>query len=173
MMFIVVVTESAYMGHLIMNGEKGFTYPAALLLIVIVSSSLMVVQKQWSTIVKRDNEKELFFRAGQIVQGIESFYTNSPGGTVQYPRSLNVLLKDNRYPVLKRHLRKIYKDPMSKQTDWGIIYDGTGRIKGIYSKSQAEPLKKGGFPKVYKTFENKKKYSEWKFIYEPKKETPS
>jgi hypothetical protein len=46
-----------------MSGEKGFTYPAALAMIIIVSISLMVVQKQWSTIVKRDKEKELFFQS--------------------------------------------------------------------------------------------------------------
>jgi type II secretory pathway pseudopilin PulG len=156
-----------------MNGEKGFTYPAALLLIIIVSVSLMTVQKQWSTIVKRDREKELFFRASQIITAIESFYQNSPGGKQHYPHNLKILLKDNRFPGLKRHLRKEFKDPMTNEGDWGIIYDGKGGIKGVFSKSQKEPIKKGGFPEEHKTFENKKKYSEWKFIYEPKKETAS
>ncbi len=173
-MFIVVVILSAFMGHPIMSGDKGFTYPVALFLIIIVSSSLMVAQKQWSTIVKRENEKELLFRAGQIVKGIESFYTNFPkGSSVQYPRTLKVLLIDNRYPVVKRHLRKIYNDPMTKDGDWGIVYDGKGNIKGVYSKSNSEPLKKDGFPNEYKTFKNKKKYSDWKFVYEYKKETAS
>ena len=156
-----------------MNGEKGFTYPAALLLIIIVSVSLMVVQKQWSTIVKRDKEKELFFRTSQIVGAIESYYQQSPGGTQKYPGSLNVLLKDNRFPGLKRHLRKLFKDPMTKDGGWGFIYDGKGGIKGIFSRSQEEPIKKGGFLKKYKSFENKQKYNEWKFVYEPKKETSS
>ncbi|MCD4675290.1 MAG: hypothetical protein K8S18_04745 [Desulfobacula sp.] len=156
-----------------MNGDKGFTYPAALLLIIVVSVSLMVVQKQWSTIMKRDREKELFFRTSQIIQAIESYYQNSPGGSQQYPSSLKVLLKDNRLPGLKRHLRKLFKDPMTEDGDWGIVYDGKGRVKGIFSRSQDEPIKKAGFPKAYKSFENKKKYSEWKFVYEPKKETAS
>lgn len=156
-----------------MNGDKGFTYPAALLLIIIVSVSLMVVQKQWSTIVKRDKEKELFFRAGQIVSAIESYYQTSPGSLQQYPRSLSVLLKDNRFPGLKRHLRKLYKDPFSDSGEWGMIYDGKGGIKGIFSRSQDEPIKKGGFSKEYKSFKNKQKYSEWKFVYEPEKEKTS
>ncbi len=156
-----------------MNGEKGFTYPAALLLIIIVSISLMVVQKQWSTTVKREKEKELFFRAGQIIDGIESFYISSSKDSQQYPRSLKVLLKDNRFQGVKRHLRKIYKDPMTKHGEWGIIYDGKGGIKGIFSKSKDEPIKKGNFPKKYKSFEKKKKYQDWKFVYELKKETAS
>jgi type II secretory pathway pseudopilin PulG len=156
-----------------MSGEKGFTYPAALLLIITVSVSLMVVQKQWSTIVKREKETELLFRAGNIMQAIGSFYQNSSKDSQQYPRSLKVLLKDNRFQGLKRHLRKIYKDPMTKDGEWGIVYDGKGGIKGVFSKSLGEPLKKGNFPEIYKSFEKKKKYSEWKFVYEPKKEAAS
>ena len=79
-----------------MNGEKGFTYSAVLASIIIISVSLMVVQKQWSTIVKREKEEELFFRAGQIVKAIESFCEKSSKGSLQYPRSFKVLLKDNR-----------------------------------------------------------------------------
>ncbi|MCP4671076.1 MAG: type II secretion system protein [Desulfobacula sp.] len=156
-----------------MNGEKGFTYPAALLLIIIVSISLMVVQKQWSTVVKREKEIELFFRAEQIIDGIESFYKSSSKDSQQYPSSLKVLLKDNRFQGLKRHLRKIYRDPMTKDGQWGIIYDGKGGIKGIFSKSKDEPIKKGNFPEIYKSFEKKTKYLDWKFVYEPKEETTS
>ncbi len=156
-----------------MNGEKGFTYPAALALIIVVSISLMVVQKQWSTMVKREKERELFFRAGQIIDGIESFYKSSSKDSQQYPRSLKLLLKDNRFQGVKRHLRKNYKDPMTKQGEWGIIYDGKGGIKGVFSKSKDEPMKKGNFPKIYKSFEKKKNYYDWKFVYEPKKETAS
>lgn len=156
-----------------MNGDKGFTYPAALLLIIIVSISLMVVQKQWSTIVKRDREKELFFRSSQIVSAIDSYYQNSPEGSQRYPGSLKALLKDNRFPGLKRHLRKLFKDPMTKHGDWGLIYDGKSGIKGVFSKSQEEPIKKGGFSEEMKSFENKKKYMDWKFVHEPEKEKRS
>jgi hypothetical protein len=64
-------------------------------------------------------------------------------------------------------------DPMTEDGKWGIIYDGKGGVKGVFSKSRAEPLKTGNFPEIYKSFENKKKYNDWKFVYEPKKEAPS
>ncbi len=156
-----------------MSGEKGFTYPAVLLLIIVVSVSLMVVQKQWSTIMKRDQEKELFFRADQITSAIESYYLNSPGNIKQYPQTFKVLLMDNRFPVKKRHLRKWFKDPITKEGEWGVVYDGKGNMKGVFSQSSKEPIKKGGFSKSMTSFKNKKKYSEWKFIYEVKKETSS
>ncbi|MCK5682748.1 type II secretion system protein, partial [bacterium] len=128
---------------------------------------------QWSTIVRREKETELFFRAEQIVKAIDSFYHDSSKSSQPYPRNFKVLLKDNRVPGLKRHLRKDYKDPMTKTGDWGIIYDGKGGIKGVFSKSNKKPFKKGNFPEVYKSFENKKKYSDWKFVHELKKETSS
>jgi len=154
-----------------MSGENGFTYPAALLMIIVISASLMVVQKQWSTIVKREKEQELFFRAGQIVAAIDSYYKSSPGSTGQYPESLNVLLKDNRFPVTRRHLRKIFSDPMTKQGKWGFVYDGRGRIKGVFSQSRDRPMKTGNFPPEYESFDGSRQYSDWKFVHDPKKES--
>lgn len=143
----------------------------ALVLIFVTGASLMVVQKQWRTIMQREHEIELLFRGEQILTAIESFYQNSPGGSKIYPRSFKVLLKDNRFPNLKRHLRKHYKEPMTPDGSWGIIYDGTGRIKGVYSTSSAPPLKQSGFPERFKSFKNKKKYNQWKFVHDPGKET--
>lgn len=151
------------------NDDTGFTYFAALMMIVIVSASLMTVHKQWSTLVKRDREKELFFRAQQIVDAIGSYYGSSSAESQRYPKNFNVLLKDNRFAGLKKHLRRPYKDPMTAEGDWGYVFDGRGGIKGVYSKSGKEPLKKGNFPLQYKSFENKKRYSDWKFVYEPEK----
>jgi type II secretory pathway pseudopilin PulG len=151
-----------------MNGEKGFTYPAALVMIIIVSSSLMGAQEYWSTIMKRETEKELLFRGHQIYKAIESYYNSSPGSTRAYPKRLEHLIKDNRFPGTKRHLRKAFSDPVTKDA-WGIIYDGKGGIKGVFSKSGQAPIKTANFKEEFESFEKKKKYSDWKFLYEPKK----
>ena len=157
-----------------MNGDKGFSYPAALLMVVVISISLMTAQKQWSTIMKRERENQLLFRAGQIEKALGSYYNNSSsGGSTEYPKKLEYLLKDNRYSGVKRHLRKLYKDPMTMEGPWGLIYDGKGGIKGVFSRSPEKPIKTSGFPDKYKLFENKQKYSDWKFIYEKKLETKS
>ena len=149
----------------ILNKDNGFTYPAALMLVVVVSVSLMTAHTQWQTTVKRDKEKELLFRGDQILTAITSYYEASPGGSGQYPDSFAVLLKDNRFPAPKRHLRKHYKDPMTEHGEWAIVYDGKGDIKGVYSHSKDPPLKTGGFPREYEAFKNKKHYSDWKFVH--------
>ncbi len=173
MISTVEVKKSAFTGLHIMNGDKGFSYPAALLMVVVISISLMTAQKQWSTIMKREREKQLLFRAGQIEKAIGSYYNNSSGGSTQYPKKLEYLLKDNRHLGVKRHLRKIYKDPMTIEGYWGLIYDGKGGIKGVFSKSSEKPFKIGGFPDKYKLFEDKQSYSDWKFVYEKKTEAKS
>ncbi len=149
-----------------MNGNKGFSYPAALLMVIAVSISLMTARKQWSTIVQKEREKELIFRGGQIVKAITSYHDKEVSGKRKFPEKFEYLLKDNRYPGVKRHLRKLYKDPMTEDGKWGIIYELNGGIKGVFSLSNKEPIKKYGFSERYKHFNNKKKYREWKFVYE-------
>jgi hypothetical protein len=38
---------------------------------------------------------------------------------------------------------------------------------GVFSLSEAEPLKRAGFPMKYKEFEGTARYSEWRFMYVP------
>ncbi|HSL62234.1 MAG TPA: type II secretion system protein [Desulfotignum sp.] len=161
------------MAHPIMNGERGFTYPAALMLVVVISVALTGAHQQWQTSVKRDREMELLFRGTQILEAINAYCRAGSEGECQYPRRLEDLLKDPRVPGVRRHLRKLYKDPMTRDGHWGIVYDGRGNIKGVFSKSAGSPLKIGGFPDALKSFENKAHYHEWKFVHNPRKETTS
>jgi type II secretory pathway pseudopilin PulG len=161
------------MAHPIMNGEKGFTYPAALMLVVVISVALTGAHQQWQTSVKRDREMELLFRGTQILEAINAYCRAGSEGECQYPRRFEDLLKDPRVPGVRRHLRKLYKDPMTRDGHWGIVYDGRGNIKGVFSKSAGSPLKTGGFPDALKSFENKAHYHEWKFVHNPRKETTS
>ena len=145
--------------------DAGFTYISVLILVVIAGIGLTGTSRYWSTAVKREKEAELLFRGDQIKKAVESYYKSTPGGQQKYPRTLKDLLKDNRHQIIKRHLRKIYKDPMTKDGEWKKILDSGGCIKGVCSKSMAKPLKAGGFTKEYKNFEDSEKYSDWKFVY--------
>lgn len=164
----------------IMNGEwkngrmegwkvDGFTYLGLLILVVITGIALTSASRHWSTSARREKEAELLFRGDQIKKAIESYYNSAPGGQQKYPRILQNLLKDNRHQIIKRHLRRIYQDPMTKDGEWKKILDKGGGIKGVHSKSIAKPLKTGGFTKEYKDFEDSEKYSDWKFIYPSKR----
>ena len=149
--------------------HRGFTYPAALALIVITSISLMGVQKYWRTIMQREREKTLLFNGLQIQNAISSYYRHAPGGNPSFPHSLNVLVNDARSGRPLRHLRRLYVDPMTPDGQWGLVLDGQGGIKGVFSRSSGKPLKQENFSPAFSSFRKQKKYSDWKFVSEPGK----
>ena len=92
---------------------------------------------------------------------------NTPGQVKQYPKKLEeLLLLDDRLPYIKRHIRKLYKEPFLPNESWGLELQ-QGQIIGVYSKSELEPIKKTGFMPQFAAFADAKKYNEWKFIYVP------
>jgi hypothetical protein len=86
-----------------------------------------------------------------------------------YPPSLEVLEKDPRFLHRVRHIRRLYKDPVTGG-DFVLIKDASGGITGVRSSSELEPFKKDGFPYEYANFANRKRYSEWEFVYKPEKQ---
>lgn len=153
------------------NRQAGFSYISALIFVVVIGITLTTGSRYWSTVIKREKETELLFRGHQIYKAIESYFKTAPEGrTAQYPSSFRDLLKDPRYLTPKRHLRKLYKDPMSEDGQWGIVMASNGRIKGVFSKSKEIPLKTGHFPSIYEDFEKAQTYSDWKFVYTPEQQ---
>jgi len=134
---------------------------------MLVGAGFMSLSKSCQTADKREKEKELFFRGDQFRRAIESYYNSAPDGRKEYPEDLSFLLKDNRYPVLKRHIRRLYKDPVTKNGEWELIYNSADKIIGVHSKSEKKSLKTSNFNPEYKKFEETNRYSGWKFVYIP------
>ena len=141
----------------------GFTYIALLLGIAIMGFFMAAVSEVWHTAVKREREAELLFAGDQIRRAITRYATSAPGGE-RYPRRLEDLLRDPRYPLPRRYLRQVYRDPMTPSGEWGLVQTGDF-ITGVHSLSEDEPLKSAGFSFADRGFEDKKKYSEWLFVF--------
>ena len=141
--------------------QSGFTYIGLLFLVVIVTFALSGVATVWHTMAQREREAELLFIGEQFSQAIESYYRWSPGGP-QLPRSLNDLLRDDRFPMARRHLRRIYRDPMTGSTDWGLVMEAD-RIAGVHSLSKRKPIRVAGFDR--REFEEAESYEDWQFVY--------
>lgn len=150
-----------------MKQQGGFTYLAVLFLIAVSAAALAATGIVWSQAGQREKERELLFVGDQFRQAIRLYYERTPGGVKRYPQRLEDLLADPRQPALQRYLRQIYRDPMTKENNWGIVRAPEGGIMGVYSLSEEAPLKTGNFRQVDKAFENKSKYAEWQFIYNP------
>ena len=143
---------------------QGFTYIGLLIIIAIAGIGLSVVGVLWQTDMQREREKELLFVGNQFKQAISSYYQNSPSTIKQLPINLDELLLDARFPKIKRHLRQIYIDPMTRKANWGLEMR-QGKIVGVYSISISKPFKKNGFKEGYETFSGAVHYSDWKFIF--------
>ena len=150
--------------------NKGFTYLSLLVIVAITAGVLAAAGGLWSQAAQREKERELLFVGEQFRQAIALYYWRTPGGAHQYPKSLEVLLDDKRWPVTQRWLRKVYRDPMTNTADWGIVEAPGGGIAGVYSKSEEPPIKSANFPARYSSFEEARNYGEWKFVFAP--ETP-
>ena len=146
--------------------QSGFTYLAALIAVAVFGVLLAATGMVWQTAAKREKERELLFVGNQFRRAIQLYYERTPGGSARrYPLSLDDLLKDSRQPSTRRYLRKIYVDPVTNRAEWGLVPAPGGGILGVYSLSEGAPIKSGNFAYADLDFENKDKYSDWKFIY--------
>jgi type II secretory pathway pseudopilin PulG len=155
------------------SGERGFTYLALLLAVAVVGIGLAAAGQLWSTATQREKEQELLFAGDQFRRAIRLYFRNSPNQSTPgaaYPKALKDLLEDTRRGDTKRHLRKLYADPLTGKPEWGLVTvkapDGE-RIMGVYSLSDATPFKTSGFRDENRAFEGAQQFSDWKFSYEP------
>jgi type II secretory pathway pseudopilin PulG len=159
------------MVRLMPNGDVrrqagGYTLLGVLVMLVVIGLVLGQAAELWSHARQRDKERELLRVGDAFRRAIMQYYNQSPGMVKQYPPTLEALLKDDRFPVTRRHLRRIYPDPITGSANWGVV-KSSGGISAVYSMSDDAPLKKKHFPVLYEGFEDKNDYGEWKFGYEP------
>lgn len=149
------------------NRQIGFTYLSLLFFMAALAIGLAATAVSWQTVRQREKERELLFIGSEFRDAIALYYNRSPNIVKEFPRDLNELLKDSRYPNVQRYLRRIYRDPMTGQPQWGTVKAPGGGIIGIYSLSKDAPRKKSGFPETQKIFGEAGSYADWKFVYEP------
>lgn len=148
------------------RAQRGFTYLALLLAVAVLGIGLAAVGELWSSVVQREKEAELLFAGGEFRRAIRSYYATSPGAQ-RYPQRLEELLEDKRFPFVRRHLRRLYRDPMTGKREWGLVQAPEGGIMGVHSLSQASALKTANFAAADRDLEGKARYAEWQFVYRP------
>jgi type II secretory pathway pseudopilin PulG len=145
--------------------QEGFTYLALLIAVAVGGAVLAAVGELTSHAQQREKEAELLFVGQQYREAIRAYYERSPGGAKRYPMKLEDLLADSRYPTAQRYLRRPYPDPMTGSAAWGLVDAPGGGIMGVYSLSDAPPIKTGAFSKRDESFSDAVRYADWKFFY--------
>jgi type II secretory pathway pseudopilin PulG len=149
------------------RSQDGFTYLAMLLAVAVIGVGLAATGIVWSQSRQREYEQELLFIGNQFRQAIALYYRRTSGAAKRYPAKLEDLLEDKRYATTQRYLRKIYVDPMTGKSEWGLVKAPDGGIMGVYSLSKTAPIKSRRFAVRDQAFEGAATYSEWLFFYAP------
>lgn len=152
------------------RAPRGFAYLWVLLLVAFMGLSLTIGVQFYSTSVQRDKEYELLAIGRQFRTAIGSYHEAQRAAVTgeakvgDYPATLDDLLKDNRSLSTRRHLRRVFIDPMTGKPEWGLLKIGD-RIVGVHSLSDKVPVKQDRFEADDVGFRGKQKYSDWVFTY--------
>jgi len=146
------------------RGEAGFTYLGLLILVAILALAASATLTLGSIVQRREAEQRLLEVGAAYRQAIDSYLNSSPAGDRRYPGTLTDLLRDPRYPGVRRHLRQLYADPITGKNEWGLVGAPGGGIMGVYSLSNAKPIKIADFALENESFEEATHYSQWVFV---------
>ena len=142
----------------------GFAYLGLLIMLAVIGIVGATALQIGKAIHRRAAEEALLDIGLEFGQALESYRRATPVGQPDAPFDLKDLLKDPRHPGAVRHLRKIFDDPMTGNSEWGISRsEDTKRIEGVYSLSDDRPIKVANFDFRYQGFEGKSSYRQWVF----------
>ncbi len=95
--------------------EAGYALVALMATLTIGAIVLAAALPSWRYLIKNDREEELIFRGGQIADAIQRYQKKNGA----FPPNLETLVKT-------RFLRKLYKDPMTRDGKWRLLPPGGG-----------------------------------------------
>lgn len=145
--------------------QGGFTYLGLIIFVFIIGLVGAATLKVEALLRRAQLEKELLETGAQFSAALDSYAKATPRGQPRAPLTLEELLRDKRFPNPRRHLRKIFIDPVTGKAEWGLVRAGeSGPILGVHSLSQATPLKQANFDARFSGFENRERLAEWKFM---------
>jgi type II secretory pathway pseudopilin PulG len=159
------------------GAEGGYAMAALLVALAVMALMMTVAMPVWNTAAKREREEELVWRGTQYARAVALFrrkYANAS------PPNLDILLNE-------RFLRKKYKDPMTKDGEFQLVYaTDQQQVPGqptrptpppqqppspLDSQSRASAGARGGLvgvvskstDKSLRMFNGRTKYNEWSF----------
>ncbi|WP_229458559.1 type II secretion system protein [Massilia glaciei] len=144
--------------------RAGFTYVGLIVLVAIIGLTGAATLKINALLQRAAAEEELLDIGAAFSDALRSYAAATPAGQPPQPRTLQDLLRDPRVPGVRRHLRKVFVDPMTGKAEWGVQYlNGQSGVVALHSLSDARPFKIGNFDARFRGFDNRARISDWKF----------
>jgi len=140
--------------------SNGFTFLGLLVVVAIAGIGMAAVGVVWSQASQRDREQDLLYIGKAYQRAIGSYFQTNK----RYPQKLENLVRDESQGNIRRHLRKLYKDPITRGQPWGLIKQ-SGGITGVFSTSIDAPIKQSGFKGGIEAFSEASTYQDWVFRF--------
>jgi len=99
------------------GGEAGYNMVMLIVALTVLNIMVAAMLPLMSTEIQREKEEELIFRGFQYAEAIRIF-------KIRFQRSPNKL--EELIEVQPRCLRQLWKDPMTKDGKWGLIFENQG-----------------------------------------------
>ncbi|HEY3568673.1 MAG TPA: hypothetical protein VGP73_12130 [Thermoanaerobaculia bacterium] len=99
------------------TGEAGYNMVMLIVALTVLNIMVAAMMPLMSTEIQREKEEELIFRGFQYAEAIRIF-------KIRFQRLPNKL--DELVEVKPRCIRQLWKDPMTKDGKWGLIFQGQG-----------------------------------------------
>lgn len=141
--------------------ERGYTF--LLVLFAVAALGLFAAQAGvvWQQVAQREREAELLAIGVEFARALESYRKASPDGRL--PERLEDLVADRRGLATTRHLRRVYRDPFTGATQWGLDR-AAGQIVGVFSLAPGGPLRQVDFPEELSGVSGEvESYASWVF----------
>jgi len=152
--------------------QRGVAYFWALMMVLFITLGLGKLLSNVAKSNQRTREDELLYVGDLYRNAVRQYSESTPAGTHPYPDKLDDLLRDPRYPVVRRYLRRLYPDPLTGHA-FEPVYAPEGGIMGVRSTSSKQPLKLAGFRDDRSAFADAPTYRHWVFGYTPTASIPS
>jgi type II secretory pathway pseudopilin PulG len=120
-------------GDIVRKGEAGYNLVVLIIAIAVLTIMLTAMLPLVSQEIRRDKEEELVFRGLQYAEAIRVFQ-------IRYQRLPNKL--SELVEVKPRSIRQLWKDPMTDDGKWGLIFQNQGQP---LQPGQSEPGQQGRF----------------------------
>lgn len=150
-----------------MRRERGFTYVGVMIMVAVIGAAVAAALTAGSALTRRAAEDELLAIGLEFRQALKSYAESTPAGQPDAPRELAELLLDRRQPSVRRHLRRLYPDPLTGKAEWGMVRGPDGRVVGVHSLAQSEAIRLANFPAGLEALEGRRRHHEWVFAWQP------
>ena len=99
------------------RSEAGYNMVMLIVALTVLNILIAAMMPLMSTEIQREKEEELIFRGFQYAEAIRIFYQRFQ----RFPNKLEELIE-----IKPRCIRQLWKDPMTKDGKWGLIFQGQG-----------------------------------------------